>query len=95
LRDLPFILAGLLEQQARLDPREILSDPHGSSDVVFGLFSLLRYGFSPRLADLQDQRFRHMEQNAVVGVPVDLRRHTINGRAGHCADLLRLVGSLR
>ena len=97
LRDSLFILAGLLEQQTRLDPREIMSDTHGSSDVVFGLFSLLGYRFSPRLADLQDQRFWRMEKNADYGVLGDLSRHTINQRliADHWDDLLRLVGSLK
>jgi TnpA family transposase len=97
LRDSLFILAGLLEQQTRLDPREIMSDTHGSSDVVFGLFSLLGYRFSPRLADLQNQRFWRMEKNADYGVLGDLSRHTINQRliADHWDDLLRLVGSLK
>lgn len=57
LRDSLFILAGLLEQQTSLDPREIMADTHGFSEVVFGLFSLLGFRFSPRLADLPDQRF--------------------------------------
>ena len=64
LRDSLFILAGLLEQQTRLDPREIMADTHGSSDVVFGLFALLGYRFSPRLADLPDQRFWRMDKAA-------------------------------
>ncbi len=48
LRDSLYLLAGLLEQQIRLDPREIMTDTHGSSDVVFGLFALLGCTFSPR-----------------------------------------------
>ena len=57
LRDSLFIQAGLPKQQTSLDPREIMADTHGYSDVVFGLFSLLGYRFSPRLVDLVDQRF--------------------------------------
>ncbi|MBB5295804.1 TnpA family transposase [Deinococcus metallilatus] len=97
LRDSLFILAGLLEQQTRLDPREIMADTHGYSDVVFGLFALLGYQFSPRLADLADQRFWRLEKNADYGALNDLSRHVVNGRliAEHWEDLLRLAGSLK
>ncbi|MHA0044111.1 Tn3 family transposase [Deinococcus sp. PEB2-63] len=97
LRDSLFILAGLLEQQTRLDPREIMADTHGYSDVVFGLFALLGYQFSPRLADLPDQRFWRLEKNADYGALNDLGRHVVNERriAEHWEDLLRLAGSLK
>ncbi|WP_272976355.1 Tn3 family transposase [Deinococcus geothermalis] len=97
LRDSLFILAGLLEQQTRLDPREIMADTHGYSDVVFGLFALLGYQFSPRLADLADQRFWRLEKNADYGALNDLSRHVVNERliAEHWEDLLRLAGSLK
>jgi TnpA family transposase len=48
LRDSMFILDGLLEQQTRLRPLEIMTDTAGTSDLVFGLFWLLGYQFSPR-----------------------------------------------
>ena len=67
LRDSLFMLAGLLEQQTSLDPREIMTDTHGYSDVVFGLFCLLGYRFSPRLADLADQRFWRIDKEADYG----------------------------
>ena len=51
LRDSIFILEGLLEQQTGLNLKEIMSDTAGYSDMVFGLFWLLGYQFSPRLAD--------------------------------------------
>jgi len=97
LRDSLFILSGLLEQQTRLDPREIMSDTHGSSNVVFGLFALLGYRFSPRLADLADQRFWRIDPHAEYGVLNDLSRHRVNTRliAEHWDDLLRLAGSLK
>ena len=97
LRDSLYILAGLLEQQTRLDPREIMADTHGYSDVVFGLFALLGYKFSPRLADLPDQRFWRLEKEADYGALNDLSRHTLNERliAAHWEDMLRLAGSLK
>ena len=38
IRDSVFILEGLLEQQTRLRPHEIMTDTAGYSDLVFGLF---------------------------------------------------------
>ncbi|KTD59572.1 Tn3 transposase DDE domain protein [Legionella santicrucis] len=51
LRDSISILEGLLEQQMGLNPTEIMADAAGVRDMVFGLFWLLGYQFSPRLAD--------------------------------------------
>ena len=61
LRDSLFILDGLLEHQTSLQPTELMSDTAGYSDVVFGLFWLLGYQFSPRLADLRELRFWYMD----------------------------------
>ncbi|GAA5534835.1 Tn3 family transposase [Deinococcus aluminii] len=97
LRDSLLILAGLLEQQTHLDPHEIMSDTAGSSDVVFGLFYLLGYRFSPRLADLADLRYWRLDREAEYGVLQDLSRHKIDARliARNWDDLLRLAGSLK
>jgi TnpA family transposase len=97
LRDSLFILAGLLEQQTSLDPREIMADTHGYSDVVFGLFSLLGYRFSPRLADLADQRFWRLSKQDNYGPLNELGRHVVNTRLvhDHWDDMLRLAGSLK
>jgi len=97
LRDSLFTLAGLLEQQTNLDPRELMTDTHGSSEVVFGLFALLGYRFSPRLADLADQRFWRMQKEDDYGPLNELSRHVVNTRliAEHWDDMLRLAGSLK
>jgi len=47
-----YILDVVLEQPTSLRPTEIVSDTAGYADVVFGIFALLGYQFSPRLADL-------------------------------------------
>jgi TnpA family transposase len=47
LRDSIFVLEGLLEQQTGLNPVEIMTDTAGTSDIIFGLFWLLGYQFSP------------------------------------------------
>ncbi len=96
LRDSLFILEGLLEQQTSLRPLEIMSDTAGASDVVFGLFWLLGYQFSPRLADIGEARFWRMDPAADHGALNGLARHRVNGDliARNWDDLLRVAGSL-
>ena len=97
LRDSLYILATVLEQRTSLEPREIMSDTAGYSDVVFGLFHLLGYQFSPRLADLKDKRYWRIEREADYGPLDGLSRNKINTTvmAGYWDDLLRLAGSLK
>src|SRR6202030_3780778 len=52
LRDSLVLLAVVLEQPTELNPIEIMTDPGAYTDVVFGLFWLLGYRFSPRIADM-------------------------------------------
>ncbi len=49
--DAPYILDGLLDPQTSVRPGEIMTDTAGYTDVIFGLFRLLGYQYSPRLAD--------------------------------------------
>ncbi len=90
------VSSGLLEQQTNLEPREIMADTHGYSEVVFGLFALLGYRFSPRLADLADQRFWRLLKDD-YGALNELSRHVINSHLiiDHWDDMLRLAGSLK
>lgn len=67
LRDSLFLLEGLLEQQTSLRPTEVMTDTAGYSDVVFGLFWLLGYQFSPRLADIGEARFWRIDAGANYG----------------------------
>ncbi len=96
LRDSLYILDGLLEQQTSLDPHELMTDTAGYSDQVFGLFWLLGYQFSPRLADLGAARFWRINRDADYGPFNGLARHQINTNliATHWDDLLRVAGSL-
>jgi TnpA family transposase len=96
LRDSLFILEGLLEQQTSLRPLEIMSETAGASDVVFGLFWLLGYQFSPRLADVGEGRFWRMDPAANHGAMNGLARHRVNTEliARNWDDMLRVAGSL-
>jgi len=96
LRDSGRILDVVLEQPTNMRPTEIVSDTAGYTDVVFGLFALLGYQFSPRLADLGDQRLWRLDPKADYGVLDRVARHHIKPDliTRHWDDLLRLAGSL-
>jgi TnpA family transposase len=97
LRDSMVILGTVLEQPTHLKPTEIMSDTAGYSDVVFGLFHLLGYQFSPRLADIGKARYWRVSRDADYGVLGDVSKHRIDTAliAQHWEDILRLVGSLK
>jgi TnpA family transposase len=97
LRDSLFLLALVLEQQTELTPQEIMTDTGAYSDVVFGLFWLLGYRFSPRLADIGGARFWRIDPTADYGTLNGVARHRINLALirEHWDDLLRLAGSLK
>lgn len=97
LRDSIFVLEGLLEQETSLNPKEIMTDTAGSSDLVFGLFWLLGYQFSPRLADAGESSFWRAANGKDYGLLDDIARGTINtGKIeSHWDDMLRIAGSLK
>ncbi len=98
LRDSLFLLDGLLEHQTGLDPKEITSDTAGYSDLMFGLFFLLGYQFSPRISDAGEARFWRIDRTADYGSLNDLsRRNTIKTEVirDNWEDILRVAGSLK
>jgi TnpA family transposase len=97
LRDSLILLAVVLEQQTELQPTQIMTDTGAYSDVVFGLFRLLGYRFSPRLADIGGTRFWRLDAQADYGELNALARQRVvlNRIATHWDDLLRLAGSLK
>ncbi len=97
LKDSLFILDGLLEHQTSLTPNEVMTDTAGASEMVFGLFWLLGYQFSPRLADAGESIFWRMDKNANYG-PLDkiargvIKEHLIED---NWDDMMRIAGSLK
>ena len=93
----PYLLAGLLEQQTSLHPTEIMTDTGSYTDQLFGLFWLLGYQFSPRLADVGDARFWRMDRTADYSPLNGVARQHINTAliAQHWDELLRIAGSLK
>jgi TnpA family transposase len=97
LRDSLNLLAVVLEQETELQPTEIMSDTAGYTDTIFGVFHLLGYQFSPRIADVGGTRFWRVDAKADYGLLDELASNRINVRliAEHWDDLLRLAGSLK
>jgi TnpA family transposase len=97
LHDSAYVLDGLLEHHTSLEPKELMTDTAGYSDVVFGLFWLLGFQFSPRLADIGASRFWRVDRTADYGVLNSLSRHRLNTKliAQNWEDLLRVAGSLK
>lgn len=93
LRDSLMLLAVVLKQQTELQPTQIMTDTGAYSDVVFGLFRLLGYRFSPRLADIGGSRFWRIDPSLFN----DISRHRVNLAriVENWDDFLRLAGSLK
>jgi TnpA family transposase len=97
LRDSLILLAVILEQQTDLQPTQIMTDTGAYSDVVFGLFRLLGYRFSPRLADVGGTRFWRLDAHADYGLlnPISAHQLSLQKIEPHWDDMLRLAGSLK
>jgi TnpA family transposase len=100
-RDSLFILDTLLNLDGGVKPEMIATDHASYSDMVFGLFKMLGYRFSPRLRDLSDQRFWRAEvageQQAGDYGPLNaVARNKVNlpKIETHWPDMLRVAGSL-
>ncbi len=97
LRDSLYILEGLLEHQTRLPVSELMADTAGASDIIFGLFWLLGFQFSPRLADIGGTRFWRIDPDVDYGVLDYISRHRVKIErvSRHWDDMLRMSGSLK
>lgn len=97
LRDSLVLLGLLLEQETPLRPQEIMTDIAAYSDVVFGLFWLLGYRFSPRLADIGGARLWRVDRAADYGAldAASQGRIATSRILAAWPDLLRLAGSLK
>jgi len=97
LRDSLVVLALLLDQETELEPLEIMSDTAAYSDAIFGLFWLLGYRFSPRLADIGGAKLWRIDKAADYGPFDTIADGTINIHliTENWGDLIRLAGSLK
>ena len=92
-----YLLDGLMEQQTPLQPQQLITDTAGYSDLMFGLFWLLGFQFSPRLADLGDTRLWRLDREVHYGVLNGVARHMLHRDwlTQHWDDFLRVAGSLK
>jgi TnpA family transposase len=99
-RDSLHILDTLLNLDAGPKPEMVTTDTASYSDIVFGLFRLLGYRFSPRIADMGGTQFWRADPppgragdygplNAIARGRVNLDRVRT-----HWPDMLRVAGSL-
>jgi TnpA family transposase len=97
LRDSLMVLALLLEQETELEPLEIMTDTAAYSDAIFGLFWLLGYQFSPRLADIGGAKLWRIDRDADYGPFNAITHGTVNIGLiiENWGDLIRLAGSLK
>ncbi len=74
-----------------------MTDTSGASDLVFGLFWLLGYQFSPRLADAGEARFWRVDRDADYGPLAELASNYVNTEriVHHWDDMLCVTGSLK
>ena len=97
LRDSLVLLSVVLEQETELKPLEIMTDTGAYTDAIFGIFYLLGFQFSPRLADAGGARLWRIDPKADYGPLNRLVSGRINTKlvAEQWDDLLRLAGSLK
>lgn len=100
MRDSLHVLDVILGRDGGPPPQMIATDTASYSDIVFGMFRLLGYQFSPRLADLPDQRLWRL---TLPGAPrVDygpmnaVARNNLSFAkiSAQWPDMLRVAGSL-
>lgn len=97
LRDSLFLLSGLLEQRTILNPQEVITDTAGASDIIFGLFWMLGYRFSPRLANQKALCFSRMDRVTDLGALDKLAQNVVRDSVikNQWDEMLRLAGSLK
>jgi len=99
-RDSLYILDVLLNLDGGPKPDLVATDEASYSDMVFGVFALLGYRFSPRIADIGDTRYWRAgwpgEAQADYGALNAIARNTVNLAkiTAGWPDMLRVAGSL-
>ena len=96
VRDSLYILDAILNRDGGPRPEVVITDTASYSDIVFGLFAICGYQFSPRIADISDSRMWRIDTTASYGPFDELPRHRIRLERirAHWPDMLRVAGSL-
>lgn len=100
IRDSLHVLDVIMNRDGGPRPAVIATDTASYSDIVFGLFRMLGYQFSPRLADIGNQRLWRLTppgaKRTDYGPLNNLAVGDLNTRRiiGQWADMLRVTASL-
>ncbi|WP_267881448.1 MULTISPECIES: Tn3 family transposase [unclassified Streptomyces] len=97
LRDSLGILDAVFNLDTRERPEIVITDTGSYSDLVFGLFAICGYQFSPRIADISDARLWRFDMSANYGPLEPVSRHRVQAERirQHWEDMLRVAGSLQ
>ena len=97
MRDSLYLLELVLGQETTIHPHEIMTDTAGYSDIIFGLFALLGYRFSPRLADIGSSRLWRFNAKADYGILNNLSKNKLREDliVKYWGDMIRTAGSLK
>jgi TnpA family transposase len=99
VRDATYVLDAILDNETELPIREHATDTAGATEIIFALFDLLGYRFTPRLRDIGSRRL-------YTSGPIDMQAYTrlqpyVSGRINRQRildwwdEMLRLTGSLK
>ncbi|WP_052852705.1 Tn3 family transposase [Streptomyces avicenniae] len=96
LRDSLFILDAIHARDGGPKSETLITDTASYSDIVFGLFAICGYQFSPRIADISDARLWRTKTAADHGPLQLVSDHTVrlDRIRAHRGDMLRKAGSL-
>jgi TnpA family transposase len=100
VRDSLYILDAIHSLDVPERPEQVITDTASYSDIVFGLFAICGYQFSPRIADIGDTRLWRIRSKAdprpSYGKFDELGQHTIKLEVirREWDDMLRVAGSL-
>ena len=97
MRDAPYLLDGILDNETELPILEHTSDTSGYSEIIFAIADMLDLKFSPRIKDLGRQYLYRMERSLKYPNLEPLLRGTIKPDKilERWDDMLRVVGSLK
>ncbi|MEU0397191.1 Tn3 family transposase [Streptomyces sp. NPDC006208] len=97
LRDSLGILDAMFNLDGPVRPEIVITDTGSYSDLVFGLFAICGYQFSPRIADISDARLWRLDMSKDYGPlqPVSRQRVQVERIRQNWEDMLRVAGSLQ
>ncbi len=97
MKDAPYLLDAILDNETELSILEHTTDTAGYSDVMFALFDLLRLQFSPRLKALKSKCLYLIDKNIKYPnlKPLFKGKIHLDYILNRWDDILRVVGSLK